>query len=101
MRKKWLVLLVCVLTLAFVMSMGIAMASSKEKGGSAEKKGAVEAKQFKVAFVPGMVHTFYNSIEWGLEYVADALGFEVVTQIPDTWDAALQTQIIDSLLARG
>ena len=101
MRKKWVLLLVCVLTLAFVMSMGTAMAS-KDKKGAAEQKGeAVEAKRFKVAFVPAMVHTFYNSIEWGLEYAADALGFEVVTQIPDTWDAALQTQIIDSLLARG
>jgi ribose transport system substrate-binding protein len=60
-----------------------------------------KGKSVKVAYVPGMVHTFYNSIQWGLEYVAGALGFEVVTQIPDTWDAALQTQIIDSLLARG
>jgi len=101
MKKKWVLLFMFVLMCAFLMSMGTAIAS-KEKGGAAEKKGeAVEAEKFKVAFVPGMVHTFYNSIQWGMEYVADAFGFEVVTQIPEAWDAAIQTQIIDSLLARG
>ncbi len=66
-----------------------------------KESAEVVEDEYLFAFVPGVVASFYNSIILGMQTVGDSLGFEVVTQIPQDWDAAVQTQIIDSLIARG
>lgn len=55
----------------------------------------------KIGFLPGVVDPFYQVMQLGVEASAEALGVEVVTQIPATWGVEVQTPILDALIARG
>ena len=55
----------------------------------------------KIGFLPGVVDPFYQVMEVGVNRAAEALGFEVVTQIPPTWGVEAQTPILDAMVARG
>jgi ribose transport system substrate-binding protein len=55
----------------------------------------------KIGFLPGVVDPFYQVMQLGVEAAAKDLGVEVVTQIPATWSVEVQTQILDTLVARA
>jgi ribose transport system substrate-binding protein len=55
----------------------------------------------KIGFLPGVVDPFYQVMQLGVEAAAKDFGLEVVTQIPDSWGATVQTPILNSLVARG
>ncbi len=55
--------------------------------------------RIKVAFVPGTLDPFYQTMQRGVEQAAADLGIDVVTMIPPQWDTAAQTSIINSLAA--
>ena len=57
--------------------------------------------KIKIGFLPGVVDPFYQVMQIGVETAAKDLGVEVVTQIPATWGVAVQTPILDSMIARG
>jgi ribose transport system substrate-binding protein len=64
--------------------------------------GAATAQdKIKIGFLPGVVDPFYQVMQLGVEAAARDLGVEVVTQIPATWGVAVQTPILDALVARG
>jgi ribose transport system substrate-binding protein len=64
--------------------------------------GAATAQdKIKIGFLPGVVDPFYQVMQLGVEAAANDLGIEVVTQIPATWGVAVQTPILDALVARG
>jgi len=54
-----------------------------------------------IGFLPGVVDPFYQVMQLGVEAAAQALGVEVVTQIPPTWGVEVQTPILDAMIARG
>jgi ribose transport system substrate-binding protein len=64
-------------------------------------QGAEAAEKLKIGFLPGVVDPFYQVMQLGVEAAAKDLGVDVVTQIPPTWGVAVQTPILDSMVARG
>jgi ribose transport system substrate-binding protein len=58
-----------------------------------------QGTKIKIAFVPGTVDPFYQTMQKGIEQAAADLGVEVVTQVPQSWDTAVQTPIINALAA--
>src|SRR5258707_15426095 len=55
--------------------------------------------KIKIAFVPGVVDPFYQTMQKGIEQAAADLGVEVVTQVPAKFDPTVQTPIINALAA--
>jgi len=73
-------------------------------GCSGEKQEAAAAQEqttYTVGFVGGIVHPFTSQVERGLRETASALGVELVTQLPESWEPAVQTPMIDALLGQG
>ena len=64
-------------------------------------QGADAAGKIKIGFLPGVVDPFYQVMQIGVEKAAKDLGIDVVTQVPPTWGVAVQTPILDSMVARG
>lgn len=54
-----------------------------------------------IGFLPGVVDPFYQVMQLGVEDAAKDLGVQIVTQIPATWGVAVQTPILDAMVARG
>ena len=48
-----------------------------------------------------MQDPFYFTMQRGAEQAAADLGVELVTQIPDQWNATVQTPMLDAMVARG
>ncbi|MCZ2860319.1 ABC transporter substrate-binding protein [Blastococcus sp. VKM Ac-2987] len=68
------------------------------EGGSAAGGGGSEA--YEIAFVQGVAgDEFYITMECGIQEAAEELGVEVTTQGPQDFDPALQTPIVDSVVA--
>jgi ribose transport system substrate-binding protein len=72
---------------------GLALAAASQPADAAGK--------LKIGFLPGVVDPFYQVMQIGVETAAKDLGIDVVTQIPPTWGVAVQTPILDALVARG
>src|SRR5258706_14702591 len=58
-----------------------------------------QTKKIKIAFVPGTIDPFYQTMQKGVEQAAADLGGDVVTQVRQRWDVAVQTPIINALSA--
>src|SRR3954452_20865174 len=58
-----------------------------------------QSAKLKIAFVPGTIDPFYQTMQRGIEQAAADLGVEVVTQVPQKWDTSVQTPIIAALAA--
>ena len=54
-----------------------------------------------IGFLPGVVDPFYQVMQIGVEAAAEDLGVKIITQIPPTWGVAVQTPILDAMIARG
>src|SRR5262245_40891991 len=68
---------------------------------AAGSSAAVAKDKIKIGFLPGVVDSFYQVMQLGVEAAAKDLGLEVVTQVPPTWGVEVQTPILDSMVARG
>jgi ribose transport system substrate-binding protein len=64
-------------------------------------QAADAAGKIKIGFLPGVVDPFYQVMQSGVEKAAGELGIEVVTQIPPTWGVAVQTPLLNAMIARG
>ena len=61
---------------------------------------AQEPKKPTIAFIAGVNDPFYITMQRGAQQAADMAGATVITQIPETWNATVQTPIIDAMTAR-
>ncbi len=59
------------------------------------------AKPYKIGFLAGVQDPFYFTMQRGAEQAAADLGVELVVQIPDNWNATVQTPMLDAMVARG
>jgi len=66
----------------------------------AEEPAAVD-EVIKIGFLAGVQDPFYFTMQRGAELAAADLGIELVTQIPEEWNATVQTPMLDALVARG
>lgn len=62
---------------------------------------AAKGDKITIGFLPGVVDPFYQVMQIGVEAAAKKLGVTVVTQVPPTWGVAVQTPILDAMIARG
>ncbi len=65
--------------------------------------GKIEPKTegLKVGFLAGVQDPFYFTMQRGAELAAENFGVELVTQIPENWNATVQTPMLDAMVARG
>jgi ribose transport system substrate-binding protein len=56
---------------------------------------------YKIGFLAGVQDPFYFTMERGARQAAADLGVELVVQIPDNWNATVQTPMLDAMVARG
>ncbi len=59
------------------------------------------AKKPNFAFIAGVNDPFYITMQRGAQQAADLMGVNLIVQIPETWNATVQTPIIDAMLSRG
>ncbi|HJW90588.1 MAG TPA: substrate-binding domain-containing protein [Anaerolineales bacterium] len=55
----------------------------------------------KIGFLAGVQDPFYFTMQRGAQLAADRFGNELVVQIPDNWNATVQTPILEAMVARG
>ena len=55
----------------------------------------------KIGFLAGVQDPFYFTMQRGAQAAADRFGAELVVQIPDQWNATVQTPMLDAMVARG
>ena len=68
---------------------------------AAPSEAPAVAGKYKIGFLAGVQDPFYFTMERGARQAAADLGVEVVVQIPDNWNATVQTPILDAMVARG
>jgi ribose transport system substrate-binding protein len=59
------------------------------------------AEGIKIGFLAGVQDPFYFTMQRGAAQAAADLGVELVVQIPDNWNATVQTPMLDAMVARG
>ncbi|MCC7446408.1 MAG: substrate-binding domain-containing protein, partial [Anaerolineae bacterium] len=59
-----------------------------------------QAKKITLAFVPGVVDPFYQTMEVGIRQAAADLGVDLIVQIPKSWGVPEQTPIINAVAAQ-
>jgi len=72
---------------------------------TATPRTQAQGKKITLAFVPGVVDPFYQTMQKGIEQAAADLSqgdvkVEIVTQVPQKFDPTVQTPIINALAAR-
>ncbi|MBB1155264.1 MULTISPECIES: ABC transporter substrate-binding protein [Amycolatopsis] len=68
------------------------------QSGSGDKPGGDSANSKKLALVPGVqAEPFYISMQCGAQEEAKKLGYELTTQAPQKFDAAMQTSIVNAM----
>ena len=67
----------------------------------AEAEPAPESDSIKIGFLAGVQDPFYFTMQRGAEQAAADLGAELVVQIPENWNATVQTPMLDAMVARG
>ncbi len=55
----------------------------------------------KIGFLAGVQDPFYFTMQRGAAQAAADLGVELVVQIPDDWNATVQTPMLEAMVARG
>ncbi|GAB3350679.1 ABC transporter substrate-binding protein [Modestobacter lapidis] len=80
------------------LALGLTACGGDDAGGGGAAAGGEEA--YEVAFVQGVAgDEFYITMQCGIEEAAEELGVEVTTQGAQQFDPALQTPIVDSVVA--
>ncbi|MFJ8915857.1 ABC transporter substrate-binding protein [Amycolatopsis sp. NPDC102389] len=67
-------------------------------GGSSSGDSAAKTNNKKLSLIPGVqAEPFYISMQCGAEAEAKKAGYELTTQAPQKFDAAMQTQLVNAL----
>ncbi len=81
------------------LALGLAACGGDDGGGGGGGGGGGQ-DTYEVAFVQGVAgDEFYITMECGIQEAAQELGVEVTVQGPQQFDPALQTPIVDSIVA--
>ena len=73
-----------------------------EQATTAPQPTAVEEPAaIKIGFLAGVQDPFYFTMERGARQAAADLGVELIVQIPENWNATVQTPMLDAMVARG
>lgn len=84
------------------LTLGLGLVLTMVIVGSVASVGFSADKKFTIAFVPGITtDSFYISMKVGAQAEADRLGVNLIWQGAPEWNYTKQTQILNSLLARG
>ena len=67
----------------------------------AEQPAEEQKKTIKIGFLAGVQDPFYFTMQRGAEQAAADFGVELITQIPENWNATVQTPMLDAMVARG
>jgi len=67
----------------------------------AEEPAPTGPEPYKIGFLAGVQDPFYYTMQRGAQQAAADLGLELVVQIPDQWNATVQTPMLDAMVARG
>lgn len=82
------------------LALGLAACGGDDAGDGGTASGEGGAEAYEIAFVQGVAgDEFYITMECGIQEAAEDLGVEVTTQGPQEFDPALQTPIVDSIVA--
>ncbi len=73
----------------------------EEEAEEAPVEEAPEEEVVKIGFLAGVQDPFYFTMQRGAAQAAADLGAELVVQIPDNWNATVQTPMLDAMVARG
>ena len=69
----------------------------------AEEEAVPESEEsadgIKIGFLAGVQDPFYFTMQRGAEQAAADLGVELVVQIPENWNATVQTPMLDAMVA--
>jgi len=60
-----------------------------------------KTKGLKVGFLAGVQDPFYFTMQRGAEQAAKAFGMDLIVQVPEQWNATVQTPMLDAMVARG
>ena len=66
-----------------------------------EPEAEAEAGAVKIGFLAGVQDPFYFTMQRGAEQAAADFGAELIVQIPEDWNATVQTPMLDAMVARG
>ena len=66
-----------------------------------EPEPEAEAEAVKIGFLAGVQDPFYFTMQRGAEQAAADFGAELIVQIPEEWNATVQTPMLDAMVARG
>jgi ribose transport system substrate-binding protein len=66
-----------------------------------EPEPAAEAAAVKIGFLAGVQDPFYFTMQRGAQQAAADFGAELIVQIPEDWNATVQTPMLDAMVARG
>ena len=67
----------------------------------AAEEPAAEADIVKIGFLAGVQDPFYFTMQRGAEQAAADFGAELIVQIPEDWNATVQTPMLDAMVGRG
>lgn len=82
------------------LALGLAACGGDDGGEAAGGGGGGGSETYEVAFVQGVAgDEFYITMECGIREAAEELGVEVTVQGAQQFDPALQTPIVDSIVA--
>ncbi|MFN2160004.1 MAG: ABC transporter substrate-binding protein [Anaerolineales bacterium] len=73
----------------------------EEEAEAAPVEEAPEGEGVKIGFLAGVQDPFYFTMQRGAENAIERFGAELVVQIPDNWNATVQTPMLDAMVARG
>lgn len=76
--------------------------SQQSESGKPEASGTLTEADLAgktIGFIPGVNDPFYISMQCAIEEAADKYGMKVTAQIPDQFEAAVQTPIVNSMVA--
>ena len=72
-----------------------------EPAEATEPPAEAPSGAIKIGFLAGVQDPFYFTMQRGAAQAAADLGVELVVQIPDNWNATVQTPMLEAMVARG
>jgi len=75
--------------------------AAEEPAEEAAPEAEAEADAVKIGFLAGVQDPFYFTMQRGAEQAAADFGAELIVQIPEDWNATVQTPMLDAMVARG
>ena len=75
--------------------------ATEEPAEEAAPEAEAEADAVKIGFLAGVQDPFYFTMQRGAEQAAADFGVELIVQIPEEWNATVQTPMLDAMVARG